>query len=121
MISIKGLLQMPRAQRDFIFDYLDKIVTFSEEVKIYEMGGNKNVNPIRNADLWIEAYIGMVPELQEFRDYVRDEMKRLGIEPWPEYTYNEVYNHFVYSNKKKLEKFKKSFDNNGHTELHNSD
>lgn len=105
MISIKGLLHAPKAQRDFICDYLDEIKSFKEYMKMYQ-GEFKNATPIRNVDLWIEAYIGMVPDLQEFRDYVRDEMKRLGIEPWPEYTYNEVYNHFVYSNKLKLDKFK---------------
>lgn len=64
MVNIKGFIQLPDKQRNFICDYLDMLNSFRFNIKTY--GGKNDDLPIQNTDLWIEAYIDIVPELQEF-------------------------------------------------------
>lgn len=96
MMNILGLLLLPKEQRKFLNDYFDMVSSFQFHVKTYR-GKGDNL-PIQNADLWIESYIDIIPDLQDFRDYVRKEMERLGIEKHPDHTYDKKYNHYSYSN-----------------------
>ena len=105
MISIKGILEAPKEQQEFMKEYISMIENFKFNIETYQ--GVSDDTPIKNADLWIESYIELVPELQEFRDHVRSEMSKLGIEPYHKYTYKED-NHYIYSNKRQLENFKLS-------------
>lgn len=110
-ISIKGLLNIQREQRDFIADYIDTINSFNFHIETYgfEKGDKqkeRNDLAIKNTDLWIESYIDMFPDLQEFRDLVRSEMDRLKIERHPNYAYGKTVNHYYYSNKRKIEKLR---------------
>ena len=109
MISIKGFMEIPVEQRKFVADYLEMIDSFHFKIETYR--GSQDDLPIQNTDLWIESYIDMIPELQEFRDHVRSEMERLGIEKHPYYTYQKKYNHYYYSNKRALEKLRESLGN----------
>lgn len=112
MISIKGFISLPKAQRKFIEEYLEMINSFQFKIETYR--GTQNNLAIQNTDLWIESYIELVPELQEFRDFVRSEMDRLGIEKHPYYTYDKKFNHYYYSNIRKIEELQNSLksDNN---------
>jgi len=116
MISIKELLTAPSAQLKFVSDYIQEIRYFKEKIEIFEKSRDKKETPIKNTDLWIDAYIGMVPELQDFRDFVRSEMLRLGIQIYDEYTYKNL-NHYISGYKLELEKFRSTLlveDNNTH-------
>ena len=84
---------------DFIEDLITQIKYFKEAV---EYGGNKSETTIKNMDLWVDAYIEIFPELQEFRNIIHCEMKRLNIQPYSELIYKEE-NHYAYSNKKSIE------------------
>ena len=106
MFSIKGFFELPETQRKFMSDYLDMINTFRFTIKHYRVKIDDLA--IQNTDLWIESYIHIVPELQEFRDFVRNEMARLGIERHPKFVYKEDANHYFYTNKREIEKLKDS-------------
>lgn len=112
MISIQGFTQLQKPHRMFIVDYLDMINMFEFHIETYQ--GQKDDLPIQNTDLWIESYIDIVPELQEFRDLVHREMERLGVKKHPYYVYQKKYNHYYYSNKGTIERFRDSVskDNN---------
>jgi hypothetical protein len=99
---LKDLFNIPREMRDFIADYIDTVNTFNFNVSTYR--GAKDDLRIQNIDLWIESYIEIIPELQEFRNFVRIEMKRLDIPKFPDYVYDKKINHFFYTNTRKLEK-----------------
>lgn len=105
-MMIKGFLALPKEQREFLKEYLDMINSFQFNVETYR--GKKDDLPIQNTDLWIESYIDFIPDLQEFRNYVRSEMARLGIEKHPFYTYRKEFNHYYYSNKRDVEELEKS-------------
>lgn len=109
MINIKGIINMPAEQRKFIADYLDAINTFFFHIETYQ--GYRDDLPIQNTDLWIESYIDIVPDLQEFRDMVHSEMKRLGIRKHIDCVYEKQFNHFYYSNKRTIEKLRESIKN----------
>lgn len=109
MISIKGFMEIPVEQRKFVVDYLEMIDLFHFKTETYR--DKQDDLPIQNTDLWIESYIDMIPELQEFRDHVRSEMERLGIEKHPYYTYQKKYNYYYYSNKRTLEGLRESLKN----------
>jgi hypothetical protein len=106
IFSVTDLFNISREKRDFICDYIDTINGFFFRIKTYN--GPKDDLGIQNTDLWIESYIDIVPDLQEFRKLVRAEMKRLGIERLPDYTYDKKINHFYYSNMRKLEELRLS-------------
>lgn len=106
MVNIKGFIQLPDEQRNFICDYLDMLNSFRFNIKTY--GGKNDDLPIQNTDLWIEAYIDIVPELQEFRDMVLSEMENLLIKKHPYYVYQKEHNHWYYSNKGAIEKLRES-------------
>lgn len=106
MISIKGFISLPKAQRKFIEEYLEMISSFQFDIETYR--GEQNNLAIQNTDLWIESYIELMPELQEFRNLVRSEMNRLEIKKHPLYTYDKKFNHYYYSNIKKIEELKNS-------------
>lgn len=108
MISIQGFTQMDKEQVAFISDYLDMINSFRFKIETYQGRGEKDDLPIQNTDLWIESYIDIVPELQEFRDMVLGEMERLGIKKHPFYVYRKEYNHYYYSNKGTIERLRDS-------------
>ena len=105
MISIIGLLTAPKEHIKFVSDYIQEIRYFKEKIEIFEHSKDKNETPIKNTDLWIDSYIEMVPELQEFRNHVRSEMQRLGIQMYEEYIY-ENCNHYVSNNKRELEQLR---------------
>jgi len=109
MINIKGFVKIPAEQRKFINDFLNMFFSFQFNVEIYR--GPLDNLPIQNTDLWIESYIELVPDLQEFRDYVRSEMERLGIEKHPNYAYQKKFNHYYYSNERTIEKLRNSINN----------
>lgn len=108
MISIKGFTSLPEEQRKFVSEYLDRINSFQFEIKTYR--GQQNDLPIQNTDLWIESYIEIIPDLQEFRDLVLSEMQKLGINKHPYYTYRKEYNHFYISNKREIEQLQVSLN-----------
>lgn len=101
-------METPSEQRKFVIDYLQMIDSFHFKIDTYR--GFQDNLPIQNTDLWIESYIDIIPELQEFRDYVRGEMERLGISRHPNYTYTKQYNHYYYSNKRALERLQCSIE-----------
>ncbi|WP_352423454.1 hypothetical protein [Proteiniphilum sp.] len=101
MIPIKDLITAPEEILDFIKDYVGKIKSFQFMIEAYR-GKNDNL-PIQNMDLWIESYIDIIPELLEFRNHVRSEMERLGIERHPDYVYGKDFNHYYHSNKAAIE------------------
>lgn len=73
MVSIKGFTSLPEEQRKFVSEYLDMINSFQFGIKTYR--GQQDDLPIKNTDLWIESYIEIIPDLQEFRDLIHSEMK----------------------------------------------
>ena len=77
LISIHKLLTAPKIQLDFISDYIERINSFRFNVETYRSESD-NLK-IQNMDLWIESYIEIVPDLQLFRNLVRGEMTKLGI------------------------------------------
>ena len=99
------MLATPGEQLKFVSDYIHEILHFNEKIEIFEKSRDKNETPIKNTDLWIDSYIDMVPELQDFRDIVRREMLRLGIQMYDEYVY-KYSNHYVSGNKRELERFR---------------
>ncbi len=108
IIPIKCLFTLPKEQRKFIEEYLDMVNSFQFHIETYgiEKGfvaEERNNLAIKNTDLWIEAYIDIFPQLQEFRDYVRNEMERLGIERHPDFAYRKDGNHYYYSHKRIIE------------------
>lgn len=111
MINIIGLIKMPPEQQKFVADYLDTLRAFRFHIETYR--GYKDDLPIQNTDLWIESYIDIVPELQEFRDLLRSEMERLEIKRHVEIVYERKFNHFYYENKGTIEKLRNSVINEG--------
>lgn len=108
MIPIKEVLQMPVEQRAFLFDYLGKLNSFQFNIEHYR--GKEDDLPLQNLDLWIECYIDILTELQEFREKLFCEMNRLGIEKHPDYVYDKEFNHYYDSNQRKVDRLKKSLE-----------
>lgn len=108
MIPIKDLITAPDEILDFIEDYIDSIKSFRFTIETYKI--ERNILAIRNMDLWIESYIDIIPELQEFRDFVWKEMERLGIERHPDYVYDKDFNHFYCNNKRSIESLRELRD-----------
>lgn len=106
MIDLKKVLFYKKEIRQFIAEYIRKIDTFDSHVYGHEYCGGKQETPIKNTDLWIEAYIELFPGLSEFRKHVRSEMKRLLIEPYPDYIYAPESNHLIYTNKRQIDKLR---------------
>lgn len=106
MISIQGFTLLQKRHQRFIVNYLDMINTFQFHIETYQ--GHKDDLPIQNTDLWIECYIDIVPDLQEFRDLIHREMDRLGVKKHPYYVYQKEYNHYYYSNKGTIERLRDS-------------
>lgn len=102
MIPIKDLITAPDEILDFIEDYIDKIKSFRFSIETHKIDRNSTL-AVQNMDLWIESYIDIIPELQEFRDFVRKEMDRLGIIRHPSLAYEKEYNHYYYNNKRSIE------------------
>ena len=105
MISIKTLLSTQDEQLKFVSDYIGYIRSFREALYSYENSKEKNDTQIKNTDLWIDSYIEMVPELQEFREFVLSEMSRLGIKPHDNHIYKNR-NHYISGYKNELEAFR---------------
>jgi len=89
MFTVKNILEAPDAYRYFLDSLVSSVAYFKEAVT------DENPTTIRNTDLFIEAWIGVFPELQDYRDLVRSEMKRLNIEPRTEFYYKEG-NHYLH-------------------------
>ena len=103
MLTIKYLVEAPREYREFINGLISTINYFNEAVKYYD---SKSDTTIKNTDLWIEAYIEIFPDLQDFRAVVKKEMKRLNIEPYLDFIYKETDNHYIYGHKKEIERLR---------------
>lgn len=101
MIPIKDFFTAPAEILDFIEEYIGHIKSFQFQTETYR--GKGDSLPIQNMDLWIESYIDIIPELQTFRDFVRKEMERLGIERHPDYVYDKDFNHYYHNNKRSIE------------------
>ncbi len=109
MIPIKEVFQLTTEKRAFLYDYIDRINSFQFNIEHYR--GREDDLPLQNLDLWIECYIVILPELQEFRDKLYAEMQRLGIDKHPSYVYGKDFNHYYGTNLRKVERLIKSLDN----------
>lgn len=95
-IPINLIMNLTKKELEFTKDFISKLEYFRDNIKHAFprfSGYERTLIQIRNTDLWIDAHIGKHPLLQEFRTYVLEEMKTLGIERWPDYVYKDR-NHF---------------------------
>lgn len=104
---LSDLLSQPKEQREFFSEYLDMIRSVQFSIETYR--GQQDNLSIQNTDLWIESYIELVPGLQVFRDFLRNEMKRLGIDKHPDFAYKKDFNHYYTSNIHKIKELQDSF------------
>ena len=109
-IEINAILTAPKEQQTFVAEYIGKVHSFQSHIYGYEFCTNKNATPIKNTDLWIDAYIPFIPALQDFRNYVLKEMKRLNIEPYSKTIYTSRSNHYVNGNEKKIHELENSLN-----------
>lgn len=93
-------MSFPEPVLEFLGDFIERIEYFRFEAKIFSI---HDTLPLQNLDLWIEAYIDIFPELQDFRDEVRAEMKRFKVDLHPAWVYEKENNHRYYSSAKKIE------------------
>ncbi len=102
MITVANFHTQPKVLRDFYNDYNSILDYFFEALKLSsgnfgEQKREASHVTIKNTDLWIEAYLGLFPELISFRKYVHSTMKDLNIEPWEKYCYHPKHNNYKLS------------------------
>ena len=97
------IMEASKEDLSFIDSFISKLGTFKDDIKHASpnySGYTQTIVRIRNVDLWIDSVIEARPELQSFRDYVLDEMKKLDIPLWPDYIYKDG-NHYKIFDKRK--------------------
>lgn len=80
---LKTYFLIPEPIRKFLNDYNSSIDCFHEAIEHFTpqwSSYRQSINTIRNTDLWIEAHIELFPELLEFRKYVLQKMKEVGVD-----------------------------------------
>lgn len=100
MIPVKSILSLPEPVLEFLEKFIGKIEYFRFEADIFSV---HDPLPLQNLDLWIEAYIDIFPELQDFRNELRTKMNHLGADLHPDWVYEKESNHMYYSSAKKIE------------------
>lgn len=108
---LKTYFLIPEPIRKFLNDYNSSIDYFHEAIEHCApqwSSYKQSINTIRNTDLWIEAHIELFPDLIEFRKYIRQKMKEVGVDPHPDFAYKPEYNHYYFKGSRTWELLSKA-------------